>query len=509
MPPHLSYSGGRGSYQYRGRGRAGRGGRGRGGRTTYDSEDNAGNSYRASHGYSIDRRTLLKNNRWVRQSGLMETKNVGEAVSESEIDGVLETPKRIGNCGRDSGVNSTVGRGITDKLNQVPVVPQYAHAIMKKNGKNQLVLSSNQKARSIPQEPSSMEFEVEKQEQSRQSVNQCQTLTRTGRHKLVSLTSVNAAKAASETRQQLSTTYPSKDYKCNTFQDLKRRLPSGPTSFSTTKRVKLSKLHSNGVENKEFFGSGNDEELNTKEKETDDVIINPEILSTHQTTSGTDETSKGLISKQTEKLTDFAYKETSRFRQRATVPSLNLHWSKNNSKSTSHKRADDTLPTFNKHGMKKNMGLVRVHPNEQTPICPTFLRGIQCQDMYCRKRHDIPKEYAMPVCSFFQRHGQCLRGESCVFRHVKVNPRAVVCPSFVFLGFCEDNQCKMKHVRVATGTCSFGMSPGTSRQDTQLRKESLSCINTKSKRVYFRNNKLKSGGSFKFTKRTSEVKEAT
>merc|ERR1712232_1035719 len=95
----------------------------------------------------------------------------------------------------------------------------------------------------------------------------------------------------------------------------------------------------------------------------------------------------------------------------------------------------------------RNMGLVRVQPNlRKTPICSTFLRGIQCTDKYCKRRHDVPKEFAMPVCSFFQRHGQCLK-EECIFRHVKVNPRATICPSFSLLGFCEDPKCPMKHVQ--------------------------------------------------------------
>jgi hypothetical protein len=120
----------------------------------------------------------------------------------------------------------------------------------------------------------------------------------------------------------------------------------------------------------------------------------------------------------TEKLTDFAYRETARKRQGRY------------------------------HGQQRNMGLVRVQPNvKRTPICPTFLRGVECTDKYCRKRHDVPKEFAIPICSFFQRRGQCLKGDECVFRHVKVNPRAMVCPSFSLLGFCDDESCSMKHMR--------------------------------------------------------------
>jgi hypothetical protein len=134
-----------------------------------------------------------------------------------------------------------------------------------------------------------------------------------------------------------------------------------------------------------------------------------------------------------EKLTDFAYRETRKVKQ---------HGSKNK------KWANGAIsqPT----GGPRSMGLVRVKQDEsKTPVCSTFLRGLVCADKYCSKRHDVPKEFAMPICSFFQRHGQCLK-EDCNFRHVKVNPRATICPSFALLGFCEDPECLMKHIREAS-----------------------------------------------------------
>ena len=95
-----------------------------------------------------------------------------------------------------------------------------------------------------------------------------------------------------------------------------------------------------------------------------------------------------------------------------------------------------------------NIGLVRVRAELQstTKICPTFARGINCDDEYCRKRHDVPSECARPLCSFFQRHGQCRKGDDCPFAHVKVDPRAAVCSSFQLLGYCEDPNCAFKHV---------------------------------------------------------------
>jgi hypothetical protein len=141
-----------------------------------------------------------------------------------------------------------------------------------------------------------------------------------------------------------------------------------------------------------------------------------------------------------EKLTDFAYRETSKVARRVPVESKNRKWSLAQGSTAS------TAISQPKPSTRLNMGLVRVQPNtRKTPICTIFLKGIQCTDKYCNKRHDVPKEFALPVCSFFQRHGQCLKGDDCMFRHVKVNPRAMVCPSFALLGFCEDQGCKMKH----------------------------------------------------------------
>jgi len=96
----------------------------------------------------------------------------------------------------------------------------------------------------------------------------------------------------------------------------------------------------------------------------------------------------------------------------------------------------------------RNMGLVRVEPDAATTrMCPTYLRGEPCTNPKCTKRHDVPKEAAIPICSFFQRNGQCKKGDACQFRHIKVNPHATVCPSFSLLGFCENKDCIMKHVR--------------------------------------------------------------
>lgn len=134
-------------------------------------------------------------------------------------------------------------------------------------------------------------------------------------------------------------------------------------------------------------------------------------------------------------MTDFAYRETSKVTTHRGN-TLTLH------------QGQPVAGPPRGGRCRRNMGLVRVSFDEaKTPICPTFMQGVACTNEACTKRHDVPKEAATPICSYFQRQGQCAKGADCPFRHIKVNPRAVVCPSFGLLGFCQNEDCLMKHVR--------------------------------------------------------------
>ena len=118
-------------------------------------------------------------------------------------------------------------------------------------------------------------------------------------------------------------------------------------------------------------------------------------------------------------LTDFAYRQTSK-----------------------------QTTAFQKRGKSKSRGyhgLVRVDPKDSDPICQKFLRG-ECYDERCFKRHDIPREAGIPICSFFQRGGMCTK-ENCCFRHIKVASRAEICPSFQEKGYCNNQGCTLKHFR--------------------------------------------------------------
>ena len=95
-----------------------------------------------------------------------------------------------------------------------------------------------------------------------------------------------------------------------------------------------------------------------------------------------------------------------------------------------------------------NIGLVRVKTADpsSTPICPTFRRGMPCNNPKCKLRHDVSTEASRPICVFFQRNGMCSKGDECSFRHVKISWDAEICPTFQKMGYCEDANCLLKHV---------------------------------------------------------------
>lgn len=96
----------------------------------------------------------------------------------------------------------------------------------------------------------------------------------------------------------------------------------------------------------------------------------------------------------------------------------------------------------------KNLGLVRVKPHDLStiPICPTFPRGLQCNNVKCPLRHDVSTEASRPICVFFQRNGMCSKGDECPFKHVKLRWDAEICPTFSQVGYCEDPYCLLRHV---------------------------------------------------------------
>jgi hypothetical protein len=200
----------------------------------------------------------------------------------------------------------------------------------------------------------------------------------------------------------ITSSLPTKSTKASRHWEDKRYRP-GP------KRIRL--LESSNGNTEEALKNANISQKNGGEYNDKDIHLNIE---------------KQIESNVTKPvLTDFVYRETSKKKKGGRNQKCEL----------------EKLET-------RNMGLVRMKPEDASvPICPTFLRGISCINERCTKRHDIPLEAATPLCSYFQRNGQCLKREKCPFRHVKVNIGATVCPSFSLLGYCEDKNCLMKHVR--------------------------------------------------------------
>ena len=98
--------------------------------------------------------------------------------------------------------------------------------------------------------------------------------------------------------------------------------------------------------------------------------------------------------------------------------------------------------------VKGNIGLVRVQDKNlsNTPICPTFRRGMPCNNSKCKLRHDVSTEASRPICVFFQRNGMCSKGDDCPFRHIKVPWNAEICPMFQKVGYCEDVNCRLRHM---------------------------------------------------------------
>ena len=418
MSPFLSYSGRGGSHRGRDRIR----GRGRG---------------RAGRGNSIDlRANNVNKHKWVRPPASTNTKHDIENNNHKKES----TSKMI--SAKSSVPDTQAGtESKSDKeVEKSPPIPE--HRIMKRNG---------QKTRSIASE---FNASSKNEPQSRQPLTQSQTLTREGKNKLVSLTTSKTVKPIEQKYKKLMQSY-STDRKFKGLCGHQKMAPPLTISRPTAKRVKLS-LQPCSTMKEGDTTARNKVQINTNSA---DQLL----LSNSQTASiGVD---TGSETKSASKLSDFAYREVSRIRQREMISGHSLKWSKKtNGDSSNDTHSDKTslkLPMAIDNPKKrpkiKNMGLVRVQPDvKTTPICPIFLRGLHCQDQFCRKRHDIPKEYAMPVCSFFQRHGQCLKGESCIFRHVKLNANAQVCPCFAILGFCEDEQCTMQHVRGKAATATLG-----------------------------------------------------
>lgn len=416
MAPTLSYSG---------RGRGGRGGPGRGGRGRQGGRHQGGGRYSYAAASSAGYNQQSKSNQWVRpKAGDENGKDGGENSQHTNIATeaavTISKPSTRLQTGVATTGPSTSGLQQTSASNT---------RVMTKHGRNQLILTNKKK--------SSMEDNAKVDGipvDATKSPHKPLIMLREGKNKLVAVNkSASAATSSSAAPKKGPSTY----HKIQKRPRHKSTKSAGPhPKYGAAKRIKVTVV--------EGLAEGHSTDGDDLSSDDDCNSSSANEHDPSKAASAEDDPNKEVTTATTtttEKLTDFAYRETSRVRERPKV-SRNLHWSKTQAIEGEHDAVSD------RPRGSRNMGLVRVPPNKKkTPICPTYLRGLQCQDELCRKRHDVPRDFATPVCSFFLRHGNCLRGEECVFRHVKVNPSAMICPSFSLLGFCEDTTCPMQHVR--------------------------------------------------------------
>lgn len=219
-----------------------------------------------------------------------------------------------------------------------------------------------------------------------------------------------------------SSSQPSNHHNSNNNNNLcynrkkKSTLKLSPRPQNSTPKAKRIKLSNTTPTAAATLPAVNDQSSSTGSEEGSDGGSNPNPAAAAAVPKGQQKSTEG------KKFTDFAYHETSK----QIIAGRGRH--RNGER-------------------RKNMGLKRLQQDtSKIPICPIFLHGKHCTNPTCLKRHDVPKEFSVPICSFFQRQGMCLK-DDCPFRHIKVNPLATPCPSFELLGYCDDKDCTLLHSR--------------------------------------------------------------
>ncbi|KAG8965973.1 hypothetical protein FRC03_012708 [Tulasnella sp. 419] len=102
------------------------------------------------------------------------------------------------------------------------------------------------------------------------------------------------------------------------------------------------------------------------------------------------------------------------------------------------------------------------HDPNKVALCPLFLKQT-CPHLSdpssCSLSHD-PTPERTPICSRFNSTGDCYKGSSCLYPHIRVGVKTGgVCRDFAVLGYCEKGaQCECDHLKecpdfAATGKC--------------------------------------------------------
>nr|XP_026499149.1 zinc finger CCCH domain-containing protein 3-like isoform X1 [Vanessa tameamea] len=102
---------------------------------------------------------------------------------------------------------------------------------------------------------------------------------------------------------------------------------------------------------------------------------------------------------------------------------------------------------FIKYGkcLRKDYGNCEyVHDKKHVSLCRKFLKGI-CHDSDCALSHELTAN-KMPTCYFYLK-GICTK-ENCPYLHIKLNEKIKICHSFL-RGYCENGDtCQFRHVKV-------------------------------------------------------------
>ncbi|XP_046968532.1 zinc finger CCCH domain-containing protein 7-like isoform X1 [Vanessa cardui] len=102
---------------------------------------------------------------------------------------------------------------------------------------------------------------------------------------------------------------------------------------------------------------------------------------------------------------------------------------------------------FIKYGkcLRKDYGNCEyVHDKKHVSLCRKFLKGI-CHDSNCTLSHELTAN-KMPTCYFYLK-GICTK-ENCPYLHIKLNEKIKVCHAFL-RGYCENGDtCQFRHVKV-------------------------------------------------------------
>lgn len=101
------------------------------------------------------------------------------------------------------------------------------------------------------------------------------------------------------------------------------------------------------------------------------------------------------------------------------------------------------------------------HDSQKISLCPLYLAEkcpFQDAPEVCSLSHD-PTPERTPICTRFNTTGDCYKGASCLYPHIRVGSKTGICRDFAVLGYCDKGaMCEASHLRecpdfAETGVC--------------------------------------------------------